>query len=437
MLLGTALNSALKSMAANQLALAVASNNIANANNPDYSRQRLVMQPAVPDAGAFGIGSGVDVLGVEALRDALVDLRLSHELSAKSGADTLSQSLSNIETEFNDSNGTGLLQQITNFFNSFQTLSTDPASVNFREQVRISANALIDTFHRSAQNLVKSQQTADKAVVTQLDQVNRLTAQIADISRQIKIEEVVMPANDLRDRRAALVKQLSQYVEVNEQESGTDYQLTTKDNRLLVLNEVTKPLGTDVTSAVGGSIGAELDIRDNYAPKYSAALDQMAFQIAQQVNGITSTAYDLYGSTGVNFFSSPLSLNGAAGQISLSADVAGDPKKIAASSLPGGTDNGAAIAVANLLHAPVFSGGSITDQYGSLVYAVGSDASNAQFSVDEHQALVSQLQNRRASISGVSIDEEAAQIMQFQRAFQASAQLVQTVDKLLQTLLGA
>src|SRR5207247_6343063 len=112
MLLGAALNSALKSMSANQLALAVASNNIANANNPDYSRQRLVMQPSVPDAGAFGIGSGVDVLGVEALRDALVDARLSHALSAKSGADTLSQSLSNIETEFNDSNGTGLLKQI-------------------------------------------------------------------------------------------------------------------------------------------------------------------------------------------------------------------------------------------------------------------------------------------------------------------------------------
>src|SRR6185295_11703017 len=73
MLLGTALNSAIKAMNANQLALAVASNNIANANNPDYTRTRLVMSPGVPDAGAYGIGSGVDVLGVEAIRDALVE----------------------------------------------------------------------------------------------------------------------------------------------------------------------------------------------------------------------------------------------------------------------------------------------------------------------------------------------------------------------------
>jgi flagellar hook-associated protein 1 len=436
MLLGTALNSALKAMSANQLALAVASNNIANANNPDYSKQRLVMQPAVPDAGAFGIGSGVDVLGVVALRDALVESRLSHELSAKSNADTLAQSLTNIETRFNDSKGTGLLEQITNFFNSFQTLSTDPASASLREQIRITANTLIQSFHNTAEGLTQARMVADKAVNSNLSEINRLTTQIADLTRKIKIEEATMPANDLRDRRTALVKELSQFVEVSEVETGTQYQLTTKNDRLLVLNEIVKPLGTDVGPEVGGSLGAQIELRDTYIPKYAAALDDIAYQIAQQVNGIHSGAYGLDGSTGVNFFS-PLTLAGAASTIGLSTDVAGDARMIAASNSAPGNDNAAATAIGQLLHAPVFAGGaSITDQYGSLVFSVGTDVAKANFGVDEHQALVMQLQNRRQAISGVSIDEEAAQVLQFQRAFQASAHLVQTIDRLLGTLLG-
>jgi flagellar hook-associated protein 1 FlgK len=436
MLLGTALNSALKAMSANQLALAVAANNIANANNPDYSRQRLVMQPGVPDAGAFGIGSGVDVLGVVALRDALVESRLSHELSAKSNADTLAQTLSNIETRFNDANGTGLLQQITDFFNSFQTLSTDPASPSFREQIRITANTLIQSFHNTAEGLTQAKMVAEKAVNTSISEVNRLTTQIADLTRKIKIEEVTMPANDLRDRRTALVKELSQYIEVSVVETGTQYQLTTKNDRLLVLNEVTRALPSDVGPEVGGSLGAQIELRDTYIPKYAAALDDIAYQMAQQVNSIHSAAYGLDGNTGVNFFT-PVSLTGAASNITLSTDVAGNARMIAASNDPTGNDNGAAIAIGQLLRAPVFAGGaSITDQYGSLVFSVGTDVANANFGVDEHQALITQLQNRRQSVSGVSIDEEAAQILQFQRAFQASAHLVQTIDKLLGTLLG-
>src|SRR5436190_21577940 len=93
------LNSALKSMTASQAALGVASNNIANASNPDFTRQRLNLAPAVPDLASFGIGTGVEIVGVEALRDSLIEMRLSHELSAKAGADTLSSRIGYIEAQ--------------------------------------------------------------------------------------------------------------------------------------------------------------------------------------------------------------------------------------------------------------------------------------------------------------------------------------------------
>jgi flagellar hook-associated protein 1 FlgK len=277
-------------------------------------------------------------------------------------------------------------------------------------------------------------------VTWNVGQINTLTTQIANLTQQIKAEELGANVNDLRDRRVALVKQLSQIVEVNEIDSGDpgDYQLTTKDGHLLVMNGTAQTLNvSDVTTSIGaGSLRAALDTRDNYIPKYSAALDQLAYEISQQVNAIHSTAYDAHGNTGINFFTPMTGPSGAAAIISLSTDVAGDVSKIAASKASTGTDGLAALDMGNLLTAPVFSGGTITNQYSSMVFNMGADSSTAQAKVNEQDALVSQVENRRQSISGVSIDEETAQITQFQRAYEASAQLMQVVDQLLQVTLG-
>jgi flagellar hook-associated protein 1 len=438
-LLSIALNSALKSLMANQSAMSVASNNIANANNPDYARQRLLTRPAPPDPSAWWIGTGVDVIGIEAIRDMLLETRYRHAISGQSDGNSMLGHLSSVETIFNDNSGTGLQQKITDFFNSFQTLSQDPASMTYREQVRSSANALINAIHSHAASLNQMQAQANQDINTDLTKVNDLTKQIADITKQIRIEEASQSANDLRDRRTALVKELSQYVEVNELDTeGGDYQLSTKDNHLLVLNDTAMTLAaSDVTTQIGaGSLRAEVDIRDNYVPKYMAALDQLTYEISQQVNSIHSAGYDLNGNTGINFFNPLASAAGAASAISLSVDVAGDPTKIAASSLPTGTDNGTALALGNLLTAPVFSGGTVTDQYNTMVYSIGSDVAGAQSNYDEQSALVTQLENRRQSVSGVSIDEESLQIQQFQRAYEASAQMISVIDQLLDVTLG-
>jgi flagellar hook-associated protein 1 FlgK len=122
--------------------------------------------------------------------------------------------------------------------------------------------------------------------------------------------------------------------------------------------------------------------------------------------------------------------------MALSPEVSGDPSKIAASRAAGGQDNGTAMQLGNLLFQPVFSSGAITDQYRNLVFNIGSDVSDSAVSLKQHEALAQQLDLRRQSVSGVSIDEETVQILQFQRAYQASARLIKTVDELTQTLLN-
>src|SRR5262249_24098530 len=152
------------------------------------------------------------------------------------------------------------------------------------QQVLSNAQSLIDALHVTNSALVDTQASADKAISADVAQINVLSSQIADITKQIKIAEVGgQPANDLRDRRAALVGQISQFVQVHEIDSGGDYQLVTQDNHLLVLNDTTKALKTtDVTTNIGaGSLKAQVEIRDTYFPKYIAALDQLAYDVTQ------------------------------------------------------------------------------------------------------------------------------------------------------------
>jgi flagellar hook-associated protein 1 FlgK len=425
-------------MSASQLALAVASNNISNASNPSYTRQRLITAPAGPDGTAHPTGLGVDILNVQALRDNLIETRLRQETAGKSGEDALTKMLGDVQVLFSDNDTTGLLQKMTNFFNSFQTLSLDPASITYRDQVKTTAQAFIEALHGRNADLKNIQTLAGQAVSRGVDQINTLTSQIATITDQIRHEETDHVANELRDRRVALIKELSGYIEVHELESGGDYQLYTKDNHLLVFNNTAQNLApADVTPQMGdGALKANLEVRDVYIPKYLDALDQMTYEVVSQVNSIHAGGYGLDGGTNVNFFTPLSSAADASGLIELSSAVAGDTRKIAASELSTGNDNRVAIALGNLLHDAVFTGGSITDQYGTLVFNVGTDINNAQTRLDEHDAMLNQLENRRQSISGVSIDEESVQIMQFQRSFEASARLIRTVDELMQVTLG-
>jgi flagellar hook-associated protein 1 FlgK len=437
------MSSAMNSLIANQLALSVASNNISNAQTPGYSRERVDLTPSAA-AGADGVGDGVAVLGVEALRDQLTTSRLNQETSARSAQDTLQQTLQDIQGSFNDTNGTGMMSELSAFFNSFQTLSTDPTSMTNRQGVKQAALALVDAFHSQVSNLQNQQSSANQAIATDVDKINALTSQIAGLTQQIQqLESGGQQENALRDQRAQVVQQLSQIVDVREVQSNGTYELNLASGPALVLNGSAEALtaqpgsggsyavlsgNQDITSQIGsGDLGAQLQLRDQMIPGYLNQLDQLAYQITQQVNGIHSGAYTLDGNTGINFFAPLSSASGAANAIALSSDVASSTRNIAASQDGTGGDNSAAIAIGNL---------SVTDQYGALVYNVGKDAANAQTGFHEHDALVTQLTNRQQSLSGVSIDEETTNILQFQRSFQASAKLIATVDSMMQTALG-
>jgi len=451
--LGTTLNTAVQAIQANQIGLAVASNNIANVNTPGYSRQRAVMQESESIGDQIRVGTGVQVVGTQAIRDQLIERRLWNETSSKSAGDLSHQSLSDIESIFDESGDSGLQPLISNFFLSFQKLSANPSSPELRMNVTSSAASLTRFINARANDLQNMKSSVDHSIQDDVSRANTMVSQIAEMSNRIKNAEVIgQPANELRDQRTGLIKQLSEIMDVHELDSDGTYQLTTGNNRPLVLDGTAVPLNLSVSSSgqtsvlsdnvditsefSGGTLAARIALRDSSIPKFAQSLDQMAYDLASQVNQLHSLSYDLDGNTGTNFFTPIASVTGAAAALQVNSAVAADPRKVAASNQATGAGNEAAIALGNLLNTSVGSRGSVMDQYRSLVFQVGNDTANAATESEQHSSMVTQLENLRASVSGVSIDEETSSILQFQRAFQASARIVSTVDELLQTALG-
>ena len=447
------MHSALRSMETATQALAVASNNIANEGTPGYTRQRLIVRPSANEGDRLLTGSGVEALKIEAVRDLLLENRLRDEISSETSADVLHSKLRDVEILFNDVADTGMLEVITEFFNSFHNLALAPSSINAREQVQLSAKNLAQGFQTRGDQLREMQTVADKDIVGYIENINRLAGRIAGIAKDIQMLEVGgQRANGLRDQRSVLVTELSQYIGVNELDGADSYSVSI-GSALFVFDGQAVPLtwdtsaaggfvsvklgSTDVSSSVtSGRVFAQQQIRDKFAPDYIGKLDQLAYEITQQVNAIHSISYDRSGNTGVNFFDPLASASDAARLFKLNSVVSTDATKIAAAKLVAGTDNEAATAMGNLIHKQVFTGGSVIDQYRSLVFTIANDTTNARGELDQHAALLHQLRNRRDSISGVSADEETMNILKFQRAYQASASLIRIVDELLQTILA-
>ncbi|MEO7275181.1 MAG: flagellar basal body rod C-terminal domain-containing protein, partial [Vicinamibacterales bacterium] len=197
--------------------------------------------------------------------------------------------------------------------------------------------------------------------------------------------------------------------------------------------------GTDVTSEMtGGSIAGLLQTRDVLMPGYADQLDTLAYTVATQVNAVHQSGYDMHGATGAAFFTPLASAAGAASAISISAGIAADPSTIAAGATATPGDNGVARQLANLRDARVMTGGTATflDSWGTFVYQVGADSRAAS---DEHGSraeIVSQMELMREQVSGVSLDEEAANMMKFQRAYEANARFFQVIDSTLEALLS-
>lgn len=441
------LQMAARSLAAQQTGLDLTGQNIANLNTPGYARRRLELAEVVYGA------KGVEVLGTRAVRDAVLDARVRLALPAESREGAIAHALATVEASIG-APGQGLDGRFTAFFDAWAALSLDPTSAVARDAVVQQGRALSLAFHDARAQIAESRAMADRDIRQSVSDVNALALEIADLNRAIAAAGGA-DVEALKGKQQLAVEKLAGLTAVAvlaRSDGGMD--VTIPSGRALVIGDASYAVaigngpdgmatlslgGYDITAEItSGHIGGLLHARDSLIPGYLQQLDTMAFAVVQEVNTRHQAGFDASGAAGGPFFAPLATATGAAAAIGVSAAVAADPALVAASSTGAPGDNQTARALAALRDANVLFGGTATfaEGWARLAYTVGADASAAQLQQASRGAVREEVERLRDQVSGVSLDEEAANLIKFQRAYEANAKFFATIDSVLETLMS-
>ena len=449
--LSASLNIAVGSLLAEQGAIETTSNNIANVTTPGYSRQRADLTETSPiEVGNLTLGTGVQLQDVTSLRDSILDLRVNQETQQQGKLNAFIGGGQQIQSLFNETSGTGLQAPLTALFNSFQQLSVNPSDLTTRQSVITSAQNLAQALNQTSNNLTTQQQNTDLAVKQSVEQINSLTTQIAQVNLQVAgAAGTGANAGPFIDQRQQLINQLSSYVDVSTVDAGGgSVTLTTSAGTPLVVGGQSFALSTQPNATTGfqdiysgstnitsqiteGQLAGQLQLRDQEIPSIRNSLDTVAYNLSNAVNTQQQAGYDLSGTAGGPLFT-PLTQQ--AGAAAASKVAITDPNKIAASGgpAPGNSgDNTNANALLALQNQQIVSGQTPIGYYGGLVFQVGNDVSSAQTQQQSGSLVLQQIQNLQGEVSGVDINEEAANLVRYQNAYQASAQVTSIINTLM------
>jgi flagellar hook-associated protein 1 FlgK len=449
------LSSTARSLDAQRYGLDATGQNIANVNTPGYSRRVVDFGAIPPTSERLNAGNGVEVLGVRRLRDRFFDRRLFQENPAQHREDALADALGVVEAGLG-SPDTSLNPRLTQFFDAFSALSQAPTSSSARADVVAKGQALAGAVRDTDARLQQAQLDSDRRIRSTVDQINSLANRLASLNDRIANADA-SGTMTLRDEQNEVVKELSTLIDVEtiDHANGT-VQVSYRRGKPLVIADVAYPVTiqnepttgfarlysgvTDVTAAIsGGKVAGLIAARDVNIPGYRTQLDALAYEVVQQVNTLHDAGFTVGGVDAPPFFQPLASATGAASLMALDATVAANPSLVAAGDVaatPG--SNGTARSIAALRDARVLSGNTatFTGFYTDLVYDVGQDRSEAVSEGQVRAEVVNQIENLRDSVSGVSLDEEAAAMMRFQRAYEANARFFTTVNQTLDVLLN-
>jgi flagellar hook-associated protein 1 FlgK len=447
------LNTALSALTASQLALDTAAHNTANASTEGYSRQRVNLvesapftYPAFNRSGLPGqLGTGVTVATIERVRDSFLDLQIRSQLSLQGQWQTRSDELGKVESVFPEPGGSGLGTALNSFWNAWQDLAADPTSSAARSALVGQAGTLAQQFSSAAGQLKSLVDGVDSQVNQQVSQVNTLASRIASLNSQIQQVTVSGDhANDLADQRDLFLDQLSKIVPVTTVPNadgtvtvlvaGTDL---VEHGKARAMTTSPDANGHSVpTWSSGGNValgpsqlGALVSVRDTIAG-FQDQLNTLAKGVADAVNNLQPAFSD-----GTKFFT--YTPGAEASTIAVNPLAVASPGLVVAGAAGPG-DGSIAGAIADLRNARNFAGGTQTASgfYASLIGTIGSDAQQANAMSTNEGLVVNQLTTRRESVSGVSLDEEATDMIRFQRAYQAAARVITIVDETLDTLIN-
>jgi len=549
------INMARSSLQANQRAIELAGHNLANASNPAYSRQRLNVQTAYgAPTEAGNQGSGVEINGIDQFRDILLDRQIANEgsvlayLEEKQKILQFTQSMigQDLDRTSSSSEGEaaskgvsgqmGLGDNLSEFFNALQALSSNPSSQAYRQVVVFKAQNLSEKFNRIDFRLGELMHDLNSEVVTMVDEVNNAITFLEQVGHLISSHKMLSNANDYTDKFHSRLEDLSKFVDVQfEFKPGESIdpltgkameklylkiggieviedgdivsnlalvikddkgnKVTRKDNYLergdTVFVETVK--SAEQFQLISGKIKAVIDSRDESVRGIKTSMNLISEKIKERINlehakgtslpvlqlsseyvGTGSLAIEklsndlkagdrlLFGNGGVFTVAndaaigdqelkgtftgdSPLAkgeraaltsidfFDTAADGLNVNERISGNPALLHAGMGGDAGNNELALSMAQIIdeRQEDLNGQTFNEALNRGVIGFGQELSSVETQTLDQSTVLRMLQEHRTSISGVSIDEEMANLLVFQRAFQANGKLIALLDELL------
>jgi flagellar hook-associated protein 1 len=431
----TGLQTALSGLEASQAAIDTTGENISNANTPGYTRQivNTVETPGLNVGGVMDesgaptqLGTGVDVSSISRVRDQFLDVQYRAQNSLASAASTISQQLQNAQSAVGTSSTSGLQADMSAFWTAWSNLATNPSSSAAQQSVYDAGQTLVSNFQSVSGQMttVSNQaQTQYNTLIGPNGQVQQDANQIATLNAQIvQANQDGQSPNSLLDQRDNLLDDLSglAQVSVTPQTNGA-VQVAFGGVSLIsgtTGGTVTMPSAGSLTPSSGGELGALLSLTSSSGPiaQLQNSLDGVATSVANDVNGLQPS--------GSPFFSFNSSDPAASIAVAVST-----PSAITATSSGSTTAGDLAQSIANL------SGGAPDQAYAAFVAQVGDTVQSAENTQTTAQAVLSGISNQRQSVSGVSLDQEMANLINYQQAYQASARVMNAMNSAINSLI--
>jgi flagellar hook-associated protein 1 FlgK len=431
-------------------ATGVIQSNVANASTPGYAKQVQVLT-AMPMDLDRGLPGGVASGGTLNLRNAYAEATVRQRATAAGYADELRTQLEGLEPLYDIGQDSGLGGAINHFFQSFAALTVAPNDLAARQVALDRADSLARSFRSMATGLVEAERSTQQALVARVDELNRKVEEIVAINEIFRQDFRAQDDPGLQARLANLLEDASALADVSvlRREDGSvalylgGQTLLASGSRAYPLTvDVSDPArvelldaeGNPVTAQVsGGRIKALLDIRNTVLPGRMAELDQLASTLADDVNNLLAGGVDLDGNTPTQGLFAYDSSLGAARTLSRTSMTARE-LPVAAPAAPGG--NGIAVQVAELARQRRIQGYTFVQFYAVQAAGVGRMVAEARENAGVTRQLELQARQFRDEIQRVNLDEEAVLLMQFQRAYEAAAQMIRVLDEMTQTVLG-
>ena len=427
----TGLSTTLSGLEISQAEIDTTGENISNANTAGYTEQVVNTSEAAEDqiggvqddSGApTDLGTGVDIDSITRSRDSFLDVQYRAQNSITSAANTTSQELQDVQTAVGTSSTSGLQSDLSSFWNAWSSLSTDPTNAAAQADVINAGQNVVSDFNSlsTQMNTVMSQAQEQYNELTGSNgEVQQDAQQIASLNAQIvQANQSGQTDNTLLDQRDNLLDQLSSLAQVS---------VTDQSNGSVTVNfgDASQPLvgGTTgstvtwpqtMTSNAGGQLGSLLSLASSTGP------------IGQELSSLDGVANDVISSVNALQPSSPFFSGTSAATIAVSATAS----TIQATSSGSTTTGDLAQSIGEL------SGGTADQAYATFVDQIGNGVQSAENNATTQQAVLTGISNQRQSVSGVSLDQEMTNLINFQQAYEASARVMNTIQSTISDLIN-